>query len=169
VNGGKGGALLDGMQYALEHFQFSALITIDGDGQHRPEDIPRAEKAILQGKDFVIGQRNFSGMPLRSRFGNTITSGIFRKLYPKCPSDTQSGFRAFSSKFVHEIVTFIPGRRYETELYTLLLALYLGSEVDVFQIDTIYIDENKSSHFRPVMDSVRILCSLLRWQLDTLS
>ena len=169
VNGGKGGALLDGMQYALEHFQFSALITIDGDGQHRPEDIPRAEKAILQGKDFVVGQRNFSGMPLRSRFGNTITSGIFRKLYPKCPSDTQSGFRAFSSKFVHEIVTFIPGRRYETELYTLLLALYLGSEVDVFQIDTIYIDENKSSHFRPVMDSVRILCSLLRWQLDTLS
>jgi LmbE family N-acetylglucosaminyl deacetylase len=169
VNEGKGSALLDGMQYALEHFQFSALITIDGDGQHRPEDIPKAEKAIFQGKNFVIGQRNFSAMPLRSRFGNIITRGIFRKLYPKCPSDTQSGFRAFSSKFVHEIVTFVHRGRYETELYTLLLALYLGLEVGVFQIDTIYIDENRSSHFRPVMDSMRIVFSLLRWQLDTLS
>jgi len=169
VNEGKGSALLDGMQYALEHFQFSALITIDGDGQHRPEDIPKAEKAILQGRDFVIGQRNISGMPMRSRFGNSITSGIFRKLYPKCPSDTQSGFRAFSSKFVHEIVTFVHRGRYETELYTLLLALHLGLEVEVFQIDTIYIDKNKSSHFRPVMDSMRIVFSLLRWQLDTLS
>lgn len=169
INEGKGSALLVGMQYALEHFQFSALITIDGDGQHRPEDISKAEKAILQGKDFVIGQRNFSGMPLRSRFGNSITSGIFRKLYPKCPTDTQSGFRAFSSKFVHEIVTFMHRGRYETELYTLLFALYLGLEVGVFQIETIYIDENRSSHFRPVMDSVRIVFSLLRWQLDTLS
>jgi LmbE family N-acetylglucosaminyl deacetylase len=167
VNEGKGSALLNGMQYALEHFKFSALITIDGDGQHRPEDIPKAEKAILQGRDFVIGQRNFSGMPLRSRFGNAITRGIFRKLYPKCPSDTQSGFRAFSWKFVHEIVRFIHRGRYETELYTLLLALYLGLEVDIFQIDTIYIDENRSSHFRPVIDSMRIMFSLLRWQLDT--
>jgi LmbE family N-acetylglucosaminyl deacetylase len=168
VNEGKGSALLDGMQYALEHFHFSALITIDGDGQHRPEDIPKAVQAILQSKDFIIGQRNFPGMPMRSMFGNTITKGILHKLYPKCPSDTQSGFRAFSSKFVHEIVTFIYRGRYETELYILLLALYLGVEVDAFQIDTIYIDENRSSHFRPVIDSVRIVLSLLRWQLSTL-
>ena len=115
ANEGKGSALLDGMQYAIEHFQFSALVTVDGDGQHRPEDIPKAEKVILQGKNFVIGQRNFSGMPMRSRFGNIVTSGIFRKLYPMCPSDTQSGFRAFSPQLVRKIVSFIPGRRRSEE------------------------------------------------------
>lgn len=168
VNEGKGSALLDGMRYALENYRFSALITIDGDGQHRPEDIPKAVQVITQNKDFVIGQRNFSRMPLRSRFGNTITGGLFRKLYPDCPSDTQSGFRAFSSRFVREIVAFINRGRYETELYILLLALTLGVDVDVFQIDTIYIDENSSSHFRPVIDSMRIMFSLLRWQLGAL-
>ena len=168
ANEGKGSALLDGMRYVLENFDFSALVTIDGDGQHRPADIPRAAHTVLQGKDLVIGQRNFAGMPMRSSFGNNVTREIFSMLYPKSPCDTQSGFRAFSSKFVREIVTCIHRGRYETELYILLLAMYLGMEMDTFQIDTIYIDENRSSHFRPVVDSVRIMFSLLRWQLGTI-
>jgi hypothetical protein len=121
---------------------------------------------ILNKRDFVIGKRDFSGMPLRSRFGNSVTSWLFRLLYPKCPSDTQSGFRAFSTKFVREVVACVQRGRYETELYTLLLALSLGVEMDCFQIDTIYLDENRSSHFRPVIDSIRILRSLLSWQLQ---
>jgi LmbE family N-acetylglucosaminyl deacetylase len=166
VNEGKGSALLDGMQYALEHFRFSALVTLDGDGQHQPQDIPQAVEMILNKRDFVIGKRDFSGMPLRSRFGNSVTSWLFRLLYPKCPSDTQSGFRAFSTTFVREVVACVQHGRYETELYTLLLALSLGVEMDCFQIDTIYLDENRSSHFRPVIDSIRILRSLLSWQLQ---
>jgi hypothetical protein len=155
------------MHYALDHFQFSALITIDGDGQHCPEDIPMAEQSILHDKEFVIGQRNFRNMPLRSSFGNNIISRMFHALYPRCPSDTQSGFRAFSSRMIQSIVLSIHPGRYETELHILLLALCLGIEVDTFDIDTIYIDENRSSHFRPVFDSMRILLSLLRWQMST--
>lgn len=168
VNEGKGSALLDGMKFAVAHFRFTALVTMDGDGQHRPDDIPKAVTALNHDHNFVIGGRVFSGMPLRSRFGNTLTSGLLRTLFHKSPNDTQSGFRAFSPKFVKLIISLLNKGRYETELNILLLALQLKVGINNFEIDTIYIDENRSSHFRPVIDSLRIMFSLLRWQINTL-
>ncbi len=168
MNEGKGSALLDGMKFASNHYRFSVLITMDGDGQHRAEDIPKAKETLGLDKNFVIGGRAFSKMPLRSRFGNTITRGLFHLLFPKCPNDTQSGYRAFSPTFVKTITSIIDKGRYETELYILLLALELTVGINYFEIDTIYIDENRSSHFRPVMDSFRIMSSLLRWQISAL-
>jgi len=159
--------LLDGMQFALDHFRFGAIITMDGDGQHRPEDIPKAITALNEYKDFVIGVRDFSSMPLRSRLGNTVTSSLFNALHRDCPTDTQSGFRAFSPGFTNEVLSFVGRGRYETELYTLLLALTRRVGVGTFKIDTIYLDQNRSSHFRPIADSMRIMLSLIRWQIGT--
>src|SRR5204863_888195 len=82
-NRGKGVALLAGFRYALEKIVFDVLVTLDGDRQHRPADIPRLVQAWRQGgAALVIGERRrVSAMPLRSRLGNTITRVLLRKIH----------------------------------------------------------------------------------------
>jgi glycosyltransferase involved in cell wall biosynthesis len=123
TNRGKGFALLAGLKHALEHLDFDALVTLDGDGQHLPCDIPDLSRLVWAGADMAIGERRFALMPLRSRLGNRLTSARVGRMYPAAPVDTQSGLRAFSRGFAEEIVRQVPGSRYEMELNCLLLAL----------------------------------------------
>ena len=161
-NLGKGAALIAGFRHALAHREFDVLVTLDGDGQHRPSDIYKLVQAARDGAQLVIGGRQeFEVMPLRSRFGNTLTSWILHRLLLGCPRDTQSGFRAHSPELVEQVVRRIPGHRYETELRILLLALRAQMRVVETPIPTIYLDGNRSSHFRPLSDSVRIGQTLL--------
>lgn len=164
-NAGKGAALLTAFRYALSNLQFDTLVTLDGDAQHRPEDIPRLARALRStGAALVIGEREqFRSMPLRSRIGNELTGALFRLLYSNGPRDTQSGFRALSREFVGRVVQVIQGRRYETELYMLMDALEHSRGVATVPIPTVYLDGNRSSHFNPVLDSLRIFRALLRW------
>jgi glycosyltransferase involved in cell wall biosynthesis len=164
-NQGKGVALLRGMRHALAHIPFDTLITLDGDAQHRPDDIPRLVDLLqTDAADLVIGQRvAFEAMPLRSRLGNEITGKLFQWIYPDAPRDTQCGFRAFSHEFSSRIVDVIRGERYETELNILLYALECGHPVSSAPIPTVYLNGNRSSHFKPVLDSMRILRALFRW------
>src|SRR5262249_23942197 len=141
------------------------LVTLDGDRQHRPADIPRLvqvcrmEQAVL-----VIGERGrLAAMPWRSRLGNRLTRALVRWRYPGAPLDTQSGLRALTRSFVEEVVQFIPGQRYETELKMLLLALEQGHRIGRLPIPTTYLYHNRSSHFRPLADSLRVWRALLRW------
>ena len=162
-NRGKGVALLAGFRYTLEQFSFDVLVTLDGDGQHRPADIPRLVRAWRdEHTTLVIGERlQFEAMPWRSRLGNTIISALLRKLYPASPCDTQSGLRALDRCFAAEVVHLIKGQRYETELDILLLALARRRRISTVPIPTIYLDSNRSSHFRPIADSFRIYRVLL--------
>ncbi len=166
-NRGKGVALLEAFRYALEKVPFDLLITLDGDGQHRPADIPRLVRAWREeGAMLVIGERvRFGTMPLRSRIGNTVTGALLRWIHPESPRDTQSGFRALDRRFVTEVVRLIHGRRYETELQMLLLALGYHQTIRTVPIETLYLNGNRSSHFRPIMDSLRIYWMLLTWRL----
>jgi len=163
-NRGKGAALLAAFRYALAELPFDVLITCDGDRQHRPADIPRLVQAWQKKKaTLVIGERQaFEQMPLRSRLGNTITSAILRRLYSASPRDTQSGQRALDRRFVAEVVRSITGRRYETELEILLLALEQQRHVCTAPIPTIYLPGNRSSHYRPILDSLRIYRTFIR-------
>lgn len=162
-NRGKGAALLAGFRYALRKFPFDVLITLDGDCQHRPADIPRLVQTWRNTHAaLVIGERlQFKAMPLRSRFGNTLTSALLRQIYSASPRDTQSGLRALDRRFVTEVVRVIKGRRYETELSILLLALRQRRRIGTIPIPTVYLAGNRSSHFRPVADSLRIYQTLL--------
>lgn len=167
-NGGKGAALLAGFRHALEEIPFDLLVTLDGDRQHRPEDIPRLVRAAVRARaGMVVGER-FSGdnehVPLRSRIGNTLAAAMLRRRYPACPSDTQSGLRALRRDLVEEIVEVVPPGRYETELQMLLLSLGQGYRVATVPIPTIYLDGNKSSHFRPLEDALCIYRAMLRWE-----
>lgn len=166
TNQGKGHALMAGFRHALSGEPFDALVTIDGDGQHRAEDIPVLAAACRDGAEFVIGERlDLNAMPLRSRFGNVLTHRLLHLFYSRCPVDTQSGFRAMDRGFVQMILTSLEGRRYETELQILLLALDRRVRIDAVMIPSIYLDHNRSSHFRPIRDSMRIYRALLQWVL----
>jgi len=166
-NRGKGAALLEAFRVALEEFRFDTLVTIDGDGQHRPADIPRLAAACRGGAALAVGERSlFFKMPLRSRVGNTLTSLLLTRLYPGCPHDTQSGFRAAQRRFVERIVGVVRGRRYETELRILLLALAEKRRIAIVPIPTIYFEGNRSSHFRPLADSLRIGATIVTWLLS---
>ncbi len=168
VNRGKGAALLAAFRLALAEEDFDVLVTLDGDGQHRPQDIPALAAAARAGASLVVGGRQeFAKMPLRSRFGNTLTSWILRRALPGCPQDTQSGFRAHRRALIEAIVRRIPGHRYETELRILLLALRGRQRVAELPIPTLYFDGNRSSHYQPVRDSLRIVQTLLVAWLHT--
>lgn len=161
-NRGKGFALLEGFQYAIKHWTFTALATIDADGQHQANDIERLAQAIDQGAEMAVGSRNFHQMPLKNSLGNRIASYLLRRIYPKAPKDTQSGLRAFSHRFAEEITQKIPGGRYEMEYRCLFLALKQNRKITELPIHTIYIDQNASSHFRAWKDSWLIIRSLFQ-------
>jgi hypothetical protein len=73
--------------------------------------------------------------------------------------------RAFTQEFIEEIVRVVPGSRYETEFQILLLALSKKRRISTVSIPTIYIDNNRSSKFRPVTDSLRIMRTLIHWRI----
>jgi len=157
-NRGKGAALIAGMTCALDLHQAQIIVTIDGDGQHAVSDVPRLIQAIRQGADLAIGQRDFSCMPLRSRLGNSVSSWLIQVCYPGSPYvDTQCGLRAFSAHLARMLLARIPVGRYETELKMLQLCLAQSWRIQSVPIQTIYLDSNRSSHFRPILDSWRIL------------
>jgi LmbE family N-acetylglucosaminyl deacetylase len=166
-NRGKGVALIEGIRTALLDPHVAVIVTLDGDGQHRPEDVPRLLAAWREGADLVIGARGFSGnTPARSRIGNTLIRGFLRLFYPGCPPDTQSGFRALDRSFAEQVVRRVSGARYETETHMLLLAMDEGHPIATVPIPTIYSEGNRTSHFRPLRDSARIGLSALRWKMS---
>ena len=164
ANRGKGVALMEGFRLALAEIPFDLLVAIDADGQHHPNDITRMAQAwTLHRPGLIIGERlELNVMPLRSRFGNSLTSKILRWLYPTSPRDTQSGLRGMDHTLVTEVVRSIKPQRYETELRILLLALELRQRISTIAIQTVYFDRNQLSHFRPVLDSARIYWVLYR-------
>jgi glycosyltransferase involved in cell wall biosynthesis len=160
-NRGKGVALLAAFSYALAEVDFDVLVTLDADGQHRACDIiPLAQALRTTGAALAIGARDrFAEMPLRSRIGNEFMGKIIRWAFPSAPADTQSGFRAHTRQFIVDIAERMKGQRYETELKILVSALKRGP-VATITIPTVYQDNNRSSHFQPLRDSLRVLVTL---------
>jgi glycosyltransferase involved in cell wall biosynthesis len=162
-NQGKGNALLQAIDVACKEGKFDALVTLDSDGQHAPEEIPRLMSAMQEGADLVIGGRDFSLMPPRSRFANTFMSLLLRWVSNTAPHDTQSGFRAMSPSFARAIVQHVKGNHYEMEMRCILLAIHWNLRIKEVPIETIYLDKNQSSHFSKISDSYKIMLVLIRY------
>ncbi|MDB5299894.1 MAG: dolichol-phosphate mannose synthase [Phycisphaerales bacterium] len=158
-NQGKGVALVRGFRHALRQTDCDVILTIDGDGQHRPGDIPRIARPCLKGRaDFVIAQRQFPrSTPARSRVGNNLSTAILSAAYRHTPRDTQCGLRAHTRQYVRDVLEVVEGNRYETEARIIMLALRWGRRIGQVPIPAIYHGRNESSHYRPLMDSLRIL------------
>ena len=156
-NAGKGAALKRGIRHIKENFpDCGYIITADADGQHKVEDIVRISCFFDENSGFVIGARKFEGkVPARSRFGNSVTRGVFRVLCGKHVSDTQTGLRGFS-KELFDYMEQIKGSRYEYEMNVLIQCAADKIPINEITIKTVYENNNSSSHFKAVRDSARI-------------
>ena len=167
VNRGKGAALKTGFRFIAEHAPGEDVVCADSDGQHRPDDVLRVAACVRDGADLVLGVRGFTGaVPLRSRFGNSLTRTLFRLATGRDVRDTQTGLRGYAGALLPWLLS-VPGERFEYEVNALLQAVRRGLPIDQVGIATIYTDGNASSHFRPVLDSARIYAPLLTFLLSS--
>ncbi|MBR6595615.1 MAG: bifunctional glycosyltransferase family 2/GtrA family protein [Oscillospiraceae bacterium] len=164
VNKGKGAALKNAFRYFLENRPDGyGVVTVDGDDQHHPEDTRRCCEQMMQSGNIVLGCRDFNqaDVPARSSFGNKTTSLIFKIFVGMTISDTQTGLRAIPREQLKAIAE-IAGDRFEYETNMLLAMKQNGMAYEEVKIRTVYIEENKSSHFRVIHDSWRIYKLILK-------
>jgi len=171
INQGKGAALKTGMQTILEQDNlYAGCITVDADGQHLPEDIWRvAAAAEASSNCLVLGSRNFNqeNVPTKSRLGNLITRKVVGLLSGISVSDTQTGLRGIPASLMQTCM-HITGDRYEFEMNMLMKAFRTGFPVREIPIQTVYIDENSTSHFRPWKDSFKIYKEIFKFCFSSL-
>ena len=170
VNLGKGRALKTGINhFLLSYPDFTGLVTADADGQHKAADtIAVALTLAKHPKHLVLGARRFhAGIPLRSLLGNVATRWLFALLIGKSVSDTQSGLRGISRAVGKRLMT-VSGERYEYEMNVLVSARTHTRGIVEEPIDTVYIDNNESSHFNPLFDSLKIYFVLFRFALSSI-
>ena len=164
-NRGKGAALKTGFAYLDGS---SDVITVDADGQHTPEDVAKIAEGLKRHRDgLVLGVRSFAGnVPLRSRFGNWWTRWFFFLLTGMMVRDTQTGLRGIPAPLLPRVAQ-IPGERYEYEMAMLADAKNYPSRPLQIPINTVYIDSNATSHFNPILDTIRIYRSLVQFCLSS--
>ncbi len=164
-NRGKGNAIKTGLFYiCLNYNEPYVVVTADCDGQHTCEDIEKVTSMAADNMDkLILGGRRFEGkVPLRSRVGNSITRFVYRAACGAEIYDTQTGLRAFSHK-LSPIMINIPGERYEYEMNMLMYFARQRLPMEEIPIKTVYIEENASSHFDTIKDSVRIYKEILKF------
>lgn len=161
VNWGKGRALKTAFNHILtEYPEIKSVVTVDSDGQHRIEDIEKCYQASIENDEaLIMGCRDFSketsDIPFRSRFGNVMTCKVLKMFCGITLSDTQTGLRGISRSLMRKFLT-VNGERFEYEMNMILETKELGITIVEVPIQTIYIEDNETSHFNPLKDSLRI-------------
>jgi glycosyltransferase involved in cell wall biosynthesis len=158
-NRGKGASLCRGMRQALEQGA-EAVVTLDGDGQHRPEDIPRLIDAHARHRNaIVIGARlhDRHGIPLHRYLANRAANFFIGWAAGQALADSQSGFRVYPAPLLRALrpcCERAAGFVFESEI--LIEAARSGAEIVAVPIAAIYQARGRRSHFRPVLDVARI-------------
>ncbi len=168
VNRGKGAALKTAFAYIQSSRPDSlGAVTVDGDGQHAAVDVLRCAEAMVTEEDkIILGCRDFSQpqVPKKSRYGNRITSTVFRLFCGLRISDTQTGLRAFPARYYTDMLE-VYGDRFEYETNMLLEMKARKIPYAEVKIETVYIEDNRTSHFRPFADSYRIYSLIVKFTL----
>lgn len=168
-NEGKGTALKTGLtEIALHYPKDAVVVTVDADGQHKPDDVLAVSKLAENNPGaLVLGSRKLSdNMPLRSKLGNAVTRFVYRISTGLHVYDTQTGLRAFGTELIPKFLQ-ISGNRYEYEMNVLLYCARERIAVLEHPIETVYLDGNSSSHFDAVKDSVRIYKEILKFSASS--
>ncbi len=156
ANSGKGAVLRMGMKYAISE-GFSHVVTLDGDGQHLPEDISVLLRVAREtGADLVIGARPFdrSLMPFARYCSNTIGSNWASVLVGRKIDASQSGFRVYRLEKLRQIG--LRSMRYEFEMETLIKMARSGAVIAHAPIHMVYDGNRPRSKMNPIRDTVRI-------------
>lgn len=170
-NLGKGAALKTGFEFIqLNESNSIGVITVDADGQHLVKDIYKiANSANIEKNNVIFGVRRFNReTPFASLFGNRIISYLLNAISNIEIEDSQTGLR-YIPNFVLNDLLKLSGQRYEFELECLITLKKMGLDIKQVQIETVYLDNNKSSHFRGLIDSSRVLLIFFRYSAISLS
>ena len=157
------------MNYIRNHFKPPYLVvTADADGQHKINDIIRViHEAELHPESLILGSRKFDkNVPFRSQFGNTMTRFVYQLSTGVKIHDTQTGLRAFSDKLIDRLIS-VDGSRYEYEMNVLMEFARNHTGIREIWIETVYLNENASSHFDAVRDSFRIYKEILKFSASS--
>jgi hypothetical protein len=165
VNMGKGAAIKSGARFIETDLpDCLGFVTVDADGQHSVEDtlLIVGEMDTHPGQ-LILGRRDFwiENVPLRSRLGNTLTNKVADICFGLHISDTQTGLRGIGRDAIPLLLS-IPYNRYEFEMEMLIRFKRKGIGFSEVPIQTIYINQNSSSHFNPFKDSLRVYSIMLR-------
>lgn len=159
-NLGKGASLRDGFQAAL-NAGASHVVTLDADGQHSPDDIPRLLEALGDRQDtLIIGERRVKrqAAPKYRRYANAFADFWISLAAGERIYDSQSGFRIYPSGLL-DTLNHLPrlssGFAFETEL--LITAVYQGFNLCYVPIESLYKSGARASHYRAVPDTTKIV------------
>ena len=163
-NIGKGESLIRGAQHAIEKGA-ACVITLDGDGQHRPDDIPLLLEAAIHYPGMIIIAARLRGRstapPLR-RFANKFADFWISWAAGHPIRDTQSGFRLYPAKAFKQCAGNTTGFTFESEI--LINASGCGMFSHSVAIDTIYNKQARPSHYKPASDTLSIV-RMVAWKL----
>ena len=148
TNMGKGAALKTAFKYLKAQQANGTVVTSDADGQHLVKDILKLIR----------------GIPIKSLLGNTITRMVFYSSSSKYIKDTQTGLRAFNTSQLDKMIE-IEGDRYEYEMN--MLYEFDSESIMQVPIETIYIENNETSHFNALKDSAKIYKSILKFSTSS--
>lgn len=158
-NQGKGLALRAGFLHAIEA-GFQAVVTLDADGQHDPDEIPTFLTAIRNTRaDLIIGERDFSQIPPIRRMANTLGKLSFSWAVGQPVGDNQSGYRLISTRMMKAV---LGSREYgfEFEVEMIVICIQRGYQLEWVPIRTIYGGE--SSHIHPLKHTIQFTRMVLQ-------
>jgi glycosyltransferase involved in cell wall biosynthesis len=157
-NRGKGAALSAAFAILFSR-GFTGVVTVDADGQHLPEEIPRL---LAVDADLVLGTRDhlFAEMGTVRRFSNRLSSSAISWAAGQPLSDVQTGFRLYTRELIER--TGFPETGFEAESAVVVRAVRRGLRVASTPIRLGKADGRGTSHYRPVPDSLRIAAGVLR-------
>ncbi|MDD5454682.1 MAG: glycosyltransferase family 2 protein [Candidatus Ratteibacteria bacterium] len=155
-NKGKGAALRTGFSY-IKKQDCDAVITLDGDGQHKYNEIPNFIEEYKKGNtDVVVGSRMMKcrNMPFIRYITNRFTSFITSLLCRYSVSDSQSGFRLISTEVLKRIE--LSTSNFEIESEIIIKAARKGFKIKEIPVSTVYLaDSTKRSKINPFVDALR--------------
>jgi glycosyltransferase involved in cell wall biosynthesis len=146
-NQGKGAALRSGFKLALEK-GYQAVITMDADGQHDPQEIPGFLDTYFKTRaDLIIGSRDFSKMPFTRKLANMLGGIAFSWAVRHPVRDNQSGYRLISRRLMEKMLESTESG-FEFEVEMVVVCLKNQFRLDWVPIQTIYMDQG--SHIQPL-------------------
>ncbi|MEM9556146.1 MAG: glycosyltransferase family 2 protein [Acidobacteriota bacterium] len=154
-NRGKGHALRRAFDFLFT--EVDEIVTLDADGQHVPAEIPKLLAARERtGAGLVLGTRDhlFAEMTPLRRFANTLSSRLISTAAGRTMLDIQTGFRLYARELI--AVTGFPEHRFEAESAVVVRTLRRGLDLATVPVRLAVVDGRATSHFRPLVDSLRI-------------
>jgi glycosyltransferase involved in cell wall biosynthesis len=161
VNRGKGAALATAFADLFGRGA-TGVVTLDADGQHLPEEIPKLLAAAAPDADLVLGVRDhlFTKMSRVRRASNRLSSRAISLAAGQPLADVQTGFRFYSRRLIDRVG--FPEARFEAESAVVVRAARAGFRVVTVPVHLAFADGRTTSHYRPLLDSLRIASAVTR-------